>query len=55
MAEFLDITKNLLVSLNASFKLQYPFIELNFCDKFVYIKNIAPEYPEPIVTSLRYF
>ena len=39
MAEFLDITKNLLVSLNASFKLQYPFIELNFCDKFVYIKN----------------
>ena len=39
MAEFLDITKNLLVSLNASFKLQYPFIELNFCEKFVYIKK----------------
>ena len=36
MAEFLDITKNLLVSLNAYFKLQYPFIELNFCDKFAY-------------------
>lgn len=30
MAEFLDITKNLLVSLNASFKLQYPIFGLNY-------------------------
>ena len=27
------------LSLRASFKLQYPFIELNFCEKFVYIKK----------------